>query len=91
MEEVVEAFQRMRASALEVGRAWQNPSVPKSPKRKSGEAELDNGSQDEQRKKTRSSSRIASRSTPQRTIEVIDVEDNDGDYKPGKSCFFFRR
>lgn len=91
MEEVVEAFQKMRASALEVGRARQNPSVPNSPKRKSGEAELDNWSQDEQRKKTRSSSRIASRSTPQRTIEVIDVEDNDGDYKPGKSCFFPRR
>lgn len=86
LEEVIEAFQSVRESALDIGRARMTP------KRTIDEAGLDIESQDEQRKRTRSSSRIASQSTPQSTVEVIDIEGDDGDYEFGKRfCPFASR
>lgn len=84
MEEVVESFQKARKSALEVGRARSNPSAPKSPKRKITDAGFEDDGQGRRTKNTRSSNRIASRITPQRAIEVADIEETDGDYEPGK-------
>jgi E3 ubiquitin-protein ligase RAD18 len=78
MEEVIESFQRVRKYALEVARMPPIISVPRSPKRKR-DASISN-SQDLERRKTRSSTRMASQEPPESLAKDIYFERTDGGY-----------
>lgn len=82
MEEVVEAFQRTRAAALEVARA--QPSEERSPKRRKRDVSSRERSL-EPAMKTRTSDRRASRPAPQAPLDDLTVE-SDEDYTPGMLC-----
>lgn len=79
MEEVVEAFQRMRAAALEVARA--QPIESRSPKRRKRDASSRERSLEPARK-TRTSGRRTSHAAPQALFEDLTVESGE-DYTPG--------
>ena len=81
MEDLVEAFKKARQDVLEHARKSMHMTGHFSPKRNREQA----GLQDEDgspRKKTRSSGR---RSQPKESVVIVDTDEDDEDYVPGKS------
>jgi E3 ubiquitin-protein ligase RAD18 len=84
IEGLVDEFTKARPTLLDLSRKQPSFSVPLSPKRKVDEAELDDQSPDQRRKKTRASSRLSARPQGRNDVVVLDIEDDgDDDYKPG--------
>ncbi len=90
MEEVVEAFMRAREAAMEVAqlKAKEEAGVVQGgqggQKRKRSKGER---SESTEPRKTRTSSRISSRTTPQASYEAMDMtEEKDEGYTPGMRC-----
>jgi hypothetical protein len=88
MEEAVEAFLRGRKGALDFARRHRSIDAATSPKRKLAEAEFGDA-EGQQRKKTRSSTRMAARSVNQQ-VTVLDSDTDDASYEPGivDPCLF---
>lgn len=86
MEEVVEAFQRARVAMLEVAKT--QPSIEPTSNRKKRSIASQESSQQEPNKRTRSSARIASRTSPEVRYDGVDLteekEDKDEKYAPRK-------
>ena len=81
MEEVVEAFRRGRAALLELART--PPKIEESTSKRKRARISPQSSQDEPSKRTRSSARIASRTSVEPTYEGMDIaEEKDGNYAP---------
>jgi E3 ubiquitin-protein ligase RAD18 len=81
VESIVEAFQRARPVALEYAQELSKRAVPRSPKRRiSGQDDEDN---EQPRKRTRSSKRIASSQRDNRDVLVLDTGSDD-DFTPGR-------
>jgi E3 ubiquitin-protein ligase RAD18 len=78
MEEVIESFQRVRETALEIARMPPTISLPRSPKRKR-DASISNG-QDLEKRKTRSSTRMVSQEPPESLAKDVYIEQTDEDH-----------
>lgn len=76
MGEVIESFKQIRGPALQIARVPQIASDSRSEKRKR-DASISN-SQDLEKRRTRSSARIASQEPPESSMEATYIEQSDG-------------
>lgn len=76
MGEVIESFKQIRGPALQIARVPQIASDSRSEKRKR-DASISN-SQDLEKRRTRSSARIASQEPPESSLEATCIKQSDG-------------